>query len=56
MEVARSAYSNGDEFDLEPCFHAVTHYGLLEWHVYVVYVGDGDQGVAICGVLTFYEL
>ena len=42
MEVARSAYYNGDDLDRESFLHAVSHhYGMLEWFVYVVYVDDG---------------
>ena len=41
MEVARSAYYNGDDLDLESCFPVVSHYGLFAWFAYVAYVGDG---------------
>ena len=37
-------------------FFVVSHYGLLEWLVYVVYVGYGAHSVIVCGVLTLYEL
>ena len=56
MEVARSAYYNGDDLDLKSIFFVVPHYGLFKWFVYVLYLGDGVQDVAICGVLTLYEL
>ena len=56
MEVARSAYHNGDDMDLESFFLVVSQYGMFEWFVYVVYVCDGVQDVAICGVLALYEL
>ena len=32
---------DGDDLDHEYFFPIVFHYGLLEWFVYVVYVGDG---------------
>ena len=41
MEVARSAYYDGDDMDRESFILVVSHYGLFEWFVYVVYVGDG---------------
>ncbi len=41
MEVACSAYYDGDNPDLESFLSDVSHYGLFEWFVYVVYVGDG---------------
>jgi hypothetical protein len=55
VEIVRSAYYNGDDLDLESFFPVVSHYGLFEWFIYVVYVGDGVHGVAICGLLTLYE-
>jgi hypothetical protein len=56
VEVARLAYYNGDDLDLKTYFFNVSHYGLFEWFVYVVYVGNGVQFVSVCGVLTLYEL
>ena len=56
MEVARSAYYNGDDLDLESFIPIVSHHGMFEWFVYVVYVGDGVQSVDVCGILTLYEL
>ncbi len=41
MEVACSAYYDGDNLYLEYILSIVSHYGLFEWFVYVVYVGDG---------------
>ena len=43
MEVARSAYYNGNDLDLESFFPIVSPYDLFEWFVYVVYVGYGVQ-------------
>jgi hypothetical protein len=51
VEVARSAYYNGEDIDLEYILLVVAYYGLFEWVVYVVYVGDGVQSVDLCGVL-----
>ena len=56
MRVARSAYYVDDDLDHEYFLPVVSHYGMFEWFVYVVYVGDGVEDVAICGVLTLYEL
>ena len=56
MEVARYAYYNGDDLNLEPTFLVVSHYGMFEWFVYAVYVGDGVQSVGVCGVLTLNDL
>ena len=56
MEFTRSIDYNGDDLYMESFFSVVPHYGLFEWFVYVVYVGDGVQSVVVCGVLTFYEL
>ena len=56
MEVARSAYYNGNDLNLEYFSLVVSHYGLFELLVYAVYVGDGVQNVVACGVLTLYEL
>ena len=56
MEVARSTDYNWDDLDPEFFFSVMSHYGLFEWFVYVVYVGDGVQSVVECGVLTLYEL
>ena len=56
MEVARSAYYNGDDLDLESFFPVVSHYGMFEWFVYVVYVGYDVHSVDVCGVLTLYKL
>ena len=56
MEIARFANYNGDDLDLESFFPVVTHYSLFECFIYFVYILDGVQGVAICGVLTVYEL
>ena len=41
MEVACFAYYDVDDLDSESFFLVVSHYGLSEWFVYVVYVGDG---------------
>ena len=41
MEVASSAYYYWDNLDLKPFLPVVSHYGMFEWFVYVVYVGDG---------------
>ena len=41
MEVARSAYYNGNDLHLESFFPVVSQYGMFEWFVYVVYVDDG---------------
>ncbi len=41
MEVACSAYYDGDNLDLKYVLLVVSHYGLFERFVYVVYVGDG---------------
>ena len=41
MEVVCSAYYDGDNLYLESILHAVSHYGLFEWFVYVVYAGEG---------------
>ena len=56
MEVACSADYNGDDLDPESFIHVVSHYGMFECFVYVVYVGHGVQCVVVCGVLTLYEL
>ena len=50
------AYYDGDDLDMESIFSVVCHYGLFEWFVYVVYVGDGVHSVVVCGVLTLCEL
>ncbi len=36
-----SAHYDGNNLYLECFFDVVCHYGLFEWFVYVVYVGDG---------------
>ena len=54
MEVACSANYNGDDLDLEFYF-VMSHYGLFEWFVYVVYVSYGVHNVVVHGVLTLYE-
>ncbi len=41
MEVARFAYNDGDDLDHESFLPVVSHYGLFEWFVYVMYVSDG---------------
>ena len=41
MEVAYSGYDDGDYLYTESILPVVFHYGLFEWFVYVVYVGDG---------------
>ena len=41
MKDARSAYYDGDDLDRESFLPVVSHYGLFEWFVYVVYVIDG---------------
>jgi hypothetical protein len=56
VEVARSAYYNLDDLDLESYFSVVSHYGLFERFVYVVYAGDGVESVGVYGVLILYEL
>ena len=40
MEVACFANYDGDNLYLESILPVVSHYGLFEWFVYVVYVGD----------------
>ena len=45
-----------DDLDLVSFFPVVSHYGLSEWFLYVVYDGDGVQSVVVRGVLTLYEL
>ena len=40
MEVAGYAYHDGDDLDHESFLLVVSHYGLFEWFVYVVYVDD----------------
>ncbi len=56
MEVANYSYYNGDDMHLEFFFSVLSHYGMFELFVYVVYVGDGVQSVVVCGVFTLYEL
>ena len=56
MEVASLAYYNEDDLDLKSCFSVVSHYGLFEWFICVVNVGNGVQCVTVSGVLTLYEL
>ena len=56
MEVASSAYYYGDNFNLQSLFPVVSHNGLFEWFVYVVYAGDCVVHVGVGGVLTLYEL
>ncbi len=56
VEVARYAYYDGDELYHESFLSVVSHYGMFEMLVYVVYVGDSVHRVGVCGVLTLYEL
>ena len=56
MEVACSAYYNGNYLDLEFFFSVGSQYGLFEWFVYVVYVNDGVHSAAVRGVFTLYKL
>ena len=41
MEDARSTYYDGNDLDHESFLHVVSHYGMLEWFVDGVYVGNG---------------
>jgi hypothetical protein len=41
VEVDRSTYYDGDDLKLESFFLVMSHNGLFEWFVYVVYVGNG---------------
>ena len=40
MEVVISAYYYWDNVYLNSFLSVVSHYGMFEWFVYVVYVGD----------------
>ena len=41
MEVVCPAYYDGDNLDLDFSLPVVSRYGMFEWFVYGVYVGDG---------------
>ncbi len=41
---------------MQSLFPVVSHNGLFEWFVYVVYVDDCVVDVGVRGVLTLYEL
>ncbi len=53
MEVACSAYYDGNNLDLKSCFSVVSHYGFFEWFIYVVNVGYGVQCVTYCMWSTY---
>ena len=41
MEVSCSPYYDGDNLDHESFLPVVSHYGMFDCFIYVVYVGDG---------------
>ncbi len=41
MEVACFAYYYGENLDLLVVLPFVSRYGLFEWFIYVMYIGDG---------------